>query len=160
MAQNQLPSTVLSSALRSNRERHGGQDIGTIWGHRTYVASDWSADYLHRQSLIVLDRWAKQLGFASYSAMSAESRAALQGRLTEVTRHNTYNAATDRSCSTGKQGNGNRRHKVLPPQLAHIAFVRPGVRAMAKSMNVDCPSMWSLDWRAPHSPYGECDAVE
>ena len=27
--------------------------------------------------------------------MSAERRAALQGRLTEVTRHNTYDAATD-----------------------------------------------------------------
>ncbi len=34
----------------------GGQEIGTIWGHGAYVAPDWSADYLHRQSMIVLDR--------------------------------------------------------------------------------------------------------
>ena len=35
----------------------GGQEIGTIWGHGAYVAPDWSADYLHRQSEIVLNRW-------------------------------------------------------------------------------------------------------
>ena len=33
----------------------GGQEIGTIWGHGAYVAPDWSADYLHRQSEIVLE---------------------------------------------------------------------------------------------------------
>ena len=73
----------------------GGQEIGTIWGHGAYVAPDWSADYLHRQSMIVLDRWAAAQGFANYAAAPAETRAALQGRLTEVTRRNTYNAATD-----------------------------------------------------------------
>ena len=40
----------------------GGQEIGTIWGHGAYVAPDWSADYLHRQSVIVLDRWAQAAG--------------------------------------------------------------------------------------------------
>jgi nitric oxide reductase subunit B len=73
----------------------GGQEIGTIWGHGAYVAPDWSADYLHRQSEIVLNRWAKQKGFPDYHSMPAESRAALQGRLEEVTRRNTYDAASD-----------------------------------------------------------------
>jgi nitric oxide reductase subunit B len=73
----------------------GGQEIGTIWGHGAYVAPDWSADYLHRQSEIVLNSWARQQGFATYAAMPAESRAALQGRLTELTRRNTYDVATD-----------------------------------------------------------------
>ncbi len=73
----------------------GGQEIGTIWGHGAYVAPDWSADFLHRQSMIVLDGWARAQGFASYSSAPAETRAALQGRLTELTRRNTYNAATD-----------------------------------------------------------------
>ncbi len=72
----------------------GGQEIGTIWGHGAYVAPDWSADYLHRQSVIVLDRWARAEGVANHLAMSAEGRAALQGRRTEVTRHNSY----DPSC--------------------------------------------------------------
>ena len=73
----------------------GGQEVGTIWGHGAYVAPDWSADYLHRQSVIVLDRWAQQQGYASYAAAPEEIRAALQGRLTEVTRRNTYNPETD-----------------------------------------------------------------
>jgi len=73
----------------------GGQEIGTIWGHGAYVAPDWSADYLHRQSVIVLDRWARAEGFSNYATMSAEQRAGLQGRLTEVTRHNSYDPATD-----------------------------------------------------------------
>jgi len=72
----------------------GGQEIGTIWGHGAYVAPDWSADYLHRQSEIVLNRWARQQGATSYSELPAEQRAALQGRLTELTRRNTYNKAT------------------------------------------------------------------
>src|ERR1044071_8680232 len=73
----------------------GGQEIGTIWGHGAYVAPDWSADYLHRQSEIVLNRWAHQQGFADYQSMPAQSRAALQGRLTELTRRNTYDPASD-----------------------------------------------------------------
>ena len=67
----------------------GGQEIGTIWGHGAYVAPDWSADYLHRQSEIVLKRWASLQGFADDHSLPAESRAALQGRLTELTRRNT-----------------------------------------------------------------------
>ncbi|HWS98297.1 MAG TPA: nitric-oxide reductase large subunit, partial [Candidatus Methylomirabilis sp.] len=73
----------------------GGQEIGTIWGHGAYVAPDWSADYLHRQSVIVLNRWAQQIGAPNYTALSAEQQAALQGRLTALTRHNTYDAASD-----------------------------------------------------------------
>jgi nitric oxide reductase subunit B len=73
----------------------GGQEIGTIWGHGAYVAPDWSADFLHRQSEIVLNRWASRQGFPDYHSMTAESRAALQGRLTELTRHNTYDASSD-----------------------------------------------------------------
>src|SRR5438270_7027461 len=48
----------------------GGQEIGTIWGHGAYVAPDWSADYLHRQSEIVLNRWAS---VSDYHSLNAES---------------------------------------------------------------------------------------
>jgi len=72
----------------------GGQEIGTIWGHGAYVAPDWSADYLHRQSVIVLDTWARQQGFAKFSAAPRDAQAALQSRLTDLTRKNTYDPAT------------------------------------------------------------------
>ncbi|HEQ98517.1 MAG TPA: nitric-oxide reductase large subunit [candidate division Zixibacteria bacterium] len=34
----------------------GGQHIGTIWGHGSYLAPDWSADYLHRMGLYIAGR--------------------------------------------------------------------------------------------------------
>ncbi len=34
----------------------GGQHIGTIWGHGSYLAPDWSADYLHRLGLFIAAR--------------------------------------------------------------------------------------------------------
>ena len=40
----------------------GGQEIGTIWGHGSYVAPDWTADWLHRECTFILDRWAKDSG--------------------------------------------------------------------------------------------------
>ena len=33
----------------------GGMQLGSIWGHGGYVAPDWSADWLHREALAVLD---------------------------------------------------------------------------------------------------------
>jgi len=38
----------------------GGQTVGSIWGHGAYIAPDWSADYLHRESLLLLDELAKK----------------------------------------------------------------------------------------------------
>jgi nitric oxide reductase subunit B len=34
----------------------GGQEVGTIWGHGAYVAPDWSADWIHRECVFLLDR--------------------------------------------------------------------------------------------------------
>ena len=33
----------------------GGMQIGSIWGHGSYVAPDWTADYLHREALFILN---------------------------------------------------------------------------------------------------------
>ncbi|MBT9333089.1 nitric-oxide reductase large subunit [Paracidobacterium acidisoli] len=71
----------------------GGQEIGTIWGHGAYVAPDWTADWLHRESIFTLDNWAQQMGSASYSALSDEQQGALQARLRDAMRRNTYDAA-------------------------------------------------------------------
>ncbi len=72
----------------------GGQEVGTIWGHGSYIAPDWSADWLHRESVYVLDRWAQAMGASSYSALSLEQQAALRERLQLLMRRNTYDAVT------------------------------------------------------------------
>ncbi len=37
----------------------GGQQLGSIWGHGAYVAPDWSADWLHRECLYLLENWSR-----------------------------------------------------------------------------------------------------
>ena len=34
----------------------GGQHIGSIWGHGSYLAPDWSADYIHKEALYIAGR--------------------------------------------------------------------------------------------------------
>ena len=36
----------------------GGMEVGSIWGHGSYVAPDWTADWLHREAGFVLNEWA------------------------------------------------------------------------------------------------------
>ncbi len=72
----------------------GGQEVGSIWGHGAYVAPDWSADWLHRECVFILNRWARQSGASSYEALDLERQAALKARLQAIMRTNTYDAAT------------------------------------------------------------------
>src|SRR5579872_2173286 len=74
----------------------GGQEIGTVWGHGAYVAPDWSADWLHRESGILLDRWAQREGATNFAALDADRQAVLQARLVRVMRTNGYDAASNR----------------------------------------------------------------
>lgn len=37
------------------RFKSGGQQLGSVWGHGSYVAPDWSADWLHREALALRD---------------------------------------------------------------------------------------------------------
>jgi nitric oxide reductase subunit B len=72
----------------------GGQEVGTVWGHGAYVAPDWSADWLHREAVWLLDEWARQEHGASWEGLDAERRAALQARLQKELRTNSYDPAT------------------------------------------------------------------
>jgi nitric oxide reductase subunit B len=74
----------------------GGQEIGTVWGHGAYVAPDWSADWLHRESTILLDRWAQNEGAAEFSSLDADRQAVLNARLIREMRTNHYEASANR----------------------------------------------------------------
>ncbi|HVE57191.1 MAG TPA: nitric-oxide reductase large subunit [Pyrinomonadaceae bacterium] len=74
----------------------GGMQVGSIWGHGSYVAPDWTADYLHRESLFILNEWS-QSGFSKdYNALDSEQQAALRQRLQNLMRTNTYDAAANK----------------------------------------------------------------
>jgi nitric oxide reductase subunit B len=72
----------------------GGMQVGSIWGHGSYVAPDWTADYLHRESLFILNEWSGGQYGTDGSALASEQRAALEQRLQDLVRTNTYNAST------------------------------------------------------------------
>lgn len=72
----------------------GGQELGSIWGHGAYVAPDWSADWLHREAVYMLDSWAQDDFNNDYNALNEEQQAALRARLQKELRANTYDAAT------------------------------------------------------------------
>ena len=72
----------------------GGMEVGSIWGHGSYVAPDWTADWLHREAMFVLDEWGRKEFGKSYDQLPPESEAQLQGRLEQMYRTNTYDPAT------------------------------------------------------------------
>src|SRR5438045_346855 len=74
----------------------GGMEMGSIWGHGTYVAPDWTADYLHNESVLILDQWSQNQFTKPYSNVSSEQQAVLRQRLQDMMRKNTYDASSGR----------------------------------------------------------------
>ena len=72
----------------------GGQEVGTIWGHGSYVAPDWSADWLHREAVYMLDYLADTSFHKPYAQVNAEDQAMLKVRLQAELRANTYDPST------------------------------------------------------------------
>jgi nitric oxide reductase subunit B len=72
----------------------GGQQMGTVWGHGALVAPDWSADWLHREAMALLELWAQREHGASFAALDAATQEALKVRLRAELRSNTYDPST------------------------------------------------------------------
>ena len=72
----------------------GGMEMGSIWGHGSYVAPDWTADYLHREAESVLDQWSRSRFGAAYTTIRANDQAGLRDELQRNFRSNTYDAAS------------------------------------------------------------------
>ena len=73
----------------------GGMQLGSIWGHGGLVAPDWSADWLHRESVAILDTWSgREFNGRSYAQLDDEEQSGLQGRLATLMRANTYDSNT------------------------------------------------------------------
>jgi len=67
----------------------GGQQMGSVWGHGSYVAPDWSADWLHREA-VALQAIRTQQHSKSQPTLSALDRAAIGVALKEEMRRNTH----------------------------------------------------------------------
>jgi nitric oxide reductase subunit B len=74
----------------------GGMELGSIWGHGSYVAPDWTADWLHRECMFILNEWAQADKGTNYENLPSVEQAGLRERLKELMRKNTYNPADRR----------------------------------------------------------------
>ncbi len=65
----------------------GGMEVGSIWGHGSYVAPDWTADWLHREAMFILDTWSGTAdGFATLPP-ERQARASEQTAATAAHEH-------------------------------------------------------------------------
>lgn len=80
----------------------GGQEVGSIWGHGAYVAPDWSADWLHREAVFILDLWAQREFNTTYTVLNEEQKAVLQTRLASELRKNTLDNNGDMHVSVDR----------------------------------------------------------
>ncbi len=79
----------------------GGQHIGTIWGHGSYLAPDWSADFLHRMGLFLAARHhglsveqARTFSQADFQALDKVEQARLRTLVIGEIKTNRYDAQT------------------------------------------------------------------
>ncbi|WP_271782963.1 nitric-oxide reductase large subunit [Aquimarina algiphila] len=75
-------------------ESIGGMEVGSIWGHGSYVAPDWSADWIHKEAVFLLDKWSIPYG-KDYDNLSLEDKGLLKGRLISQIKTNTYDSITN-----------------------------------------------------------------
>lgn len=68
----------------------GGHQLGTIWGHGAYQAPDWTADWLHRESVYMLDRLAIDAHGKVYDELTGEQQASMRFILQRDMRTNTF----------------------------------------------------------------------
>jgi nitric oxide reductase subunit B len=70
----------------------GGQQLGSIWGHGSYVAPDWSADWLHREAVAYRDLQARDRYGLPYEQLGVGQRGAIDSTVRAEYRRNTYDA--------------------------------------------------------------------
>ncbi|WP_428742905.1 nitric-oxide reductase large subunit [Tenacibaculum sp.] len=83
-------------------ESIGGMEVGSIWGHGSYVAPDWTADWIHKEAVYLLNYWAKKDFNIDYETLDEENKAALKARLVKDIRTNTFNPK-DESITISKE---------------------------------------------------------
>lgn len=87
----------------------GGQHIGSVWGHGSYLAPDWTADILHRWGLAtagVLYDGQPDFSQANLEALPAKERASLQAEVSQEFKTNRYDPETHELILTNAQTQG------------------------------------------------------
>jgi nitric oxide reductase subunit B len=91
----------------------GGQQQGSIWGHGALVAPDWSADWLHRETLAMLELLSRAGSGEPYERIAEGEKARLAADVKPLLRANTYDEARDEIVIT------NQRAQAIAQVAAH-----------------------------------------
>lgn len=72
----------------------GGMEVGSVWGHGSYVAPDWTADWLHREAVFVLNFWSREQFQKTFDELNTDQKSVLKSRLQKLFRNNSINSST------------------------------------------------------------------
>jgi nitric oxide reductase subunit B len=102
----------------------GGQQMGTVWGHGSYVAPDWSADWLHREALALQAILADEQHVKGTA--DAVQQAGVDAAMRAQMRGNTYNEQTGTVTVTPE------RAKAIREVAAHYEALYGNDQSLAK----------------------------
>ena len=74
--------------------KYGLMENGTVWGHGAYLGPDFSAQYLHRQSLDACEMLARQNLNTEWTALTPEQQEVVRDGAAQELRVNRYDAAS------------------------------------------------------------------
>jgi nitric oxide reductase subunit B len=113
----------------------GGQHIGTIWGHGSYLAPDWSADFLHRMGLFLAARHhglgleqAERFSQKDFDALDSPTRARLRALVQDEIRTNRYDAQSGELVFTPYQAEAFRALTTYYTELFQTGNERMGLQ--------------------------------
>ncbi len=113
----------------------GGQHIGTIWGHGSYLAPDWSADYLHRLGLFIAARYhnldqaqAEAFSQQDFEALDQVTRANLSALVQQEVKTNRFNPDTKTLIFTQNQADAFKALTTYYTQLFQNGNERMGLQ--------------------------------
>ncbi|WP_186645646.1 nitric-oxide reductase large subunit [Fluviispira vulneris] len=72
----------------------GGQELGSVWGHGSYVAPDWSADWLHKEAVALQEIYSQKNFKKSFNQLDDEKKEIINTKVKLELRRNTYDKET------------------------------------------------------------------
>jgi len=154
-----IPETVVSQssqAVFSREEIQRGQNVwqsmggmqqGSIWGHGSYLAPDWSADWLHREAVALLDVISREEQGVDFDALALRDAEWMRGELRLEMRENTYDAGS------GSLTISDRRAEAVDEVGAHFRrlFMAQGEEALHLREQYALPIQTSLSAENAHA---------
>jgi nitric oxide reductase subunit B len=154
-----IPETVVSQssqAVFSREEIQRGQNVwqsmggmqqGSIWGHGSYLAPDWSADWLHREAVALLDVISREEQGVDFDALALRDAECMRGELRLEMRENTYDAGR------GSLTISDRRAEAVDEVGAHFRrlFMAQGEEALHLREQYALPIQTSLSAENAHA---------